>query len=457
MTKKIAIYGGSFNPPRVAHRLIVEMVAREFDEIIVIPCGPRPDKPTVNDIDPVHRATMVDMAFSGLPNVRVELFDLEMGTFTRTHNLDAMFRGGGEIWHIVGADLIKGGNEGRSFIQREWELGEEIWRELNFAVVYRQGIEMADRELPPRSRVFYEAFTGSSSETREKVFRRESVEGLVDRKINDYILRHGLYRGARISGRSQLVLSEVRPKVLFDGRNPKAEEFVRVSGLRDSSHPNLITVIGGDGFMLHAIRNHWRERLPFFGINKGTHGFLMNDPESPAVRELLSGSLSVDLDQMPLLYVEITDAGGMTKRALAFNDVWVERGTGQTAWIELEIDGVRRIPLLVADGILAATPAGSTAYAKAMGALAVPVHAPVLTLVGSNVARPNWKATQITLDSTVTWRTLDPVKRPLNGFVDGADQGPVIEMKIRRSRIAAAELATPPDRAEKIMSSQFPG
>ena len=93
MTKKIAIYGGSFNPPRPAHRLMVEMMVREFGEVIVVPCGPRPDKLTTNDIDPIHRAAMADMTFGGLPNVRVELFDLENATFTRTHKLNEMFGG----------------------------------------------------------------------------------------------------------------------------------------------------------------------------------------------------------------------------------------------------------------------------------------------------------------------------------------------------------------------------
>lgn len=456
--KKIAIYGASLNPPRPTHRWIAELMSREFDEVIVVPCGPRPDKPTVNDIDPFHRAVMVDMVFHDLPKVDVALFDLERNVFTRTHELNEIFKDRGEVWHVVGTDLVKGGKKGRSFIQREWENGAEIWNKLNFAVVRRHGAEIYDHDLPPKSKIFSASFTGSSSEVRERVFARKPVEGMVDRKIEDYIQRYGLYRGSLVGVRTKLALDEVRPMVFADDQNPKAQEFVKSSRLVNSDNPNLIIVVGGDGFMLRVIRNHWRKRLPFFGINYGTYGFLLNNTESPAVQELLSGKLNVGVNQAPLLYADITGISGTKREALAFNDVWVERDLGQTAWIGVEIDGTKRISRLEADGILAATPAGSTAFAKSAGATPdTSADSRDLTLVGLNVIRPHWKMTRVSLDSEVVWRNLDPRKRPLRCFVDGVPLGNVKEVRIRKSRIAAVELATPPDRAEKIMSSQFPG
>ena len=111
---QIALFGGSFNPPGQHHRLIAEALVRHFDEVIVVPCGPRPDKPATNDVDPVHRAALADIAFRGLPKARVELFDLELATFTRTDELDARFSADGDIWHVVGAGLIAGGARGES-------------------------------------------------------------------------------------------------------------------------------------------------------------------------------------------------------------------------------------------------------------------------------------------------------------------------------------------------------
>ena len=76
MTMKIAAFGGSFNPPGLHHRAIAEALARQFDRVDVIPCGPRPDKATVDDVDPAHRAAMAHLMFQGIPNVRVDESDL---------------------------------------------------------------------------------------------------------------------------------------------------------------------------------------------------------------------------------------------------------------------------------------------------------------------------------------------------------------------------------------------
>ena len=106
MSPTIAIFGGSFNPPGAHHRVIAEQLAAQFDELLIIPCGPRPDKPVTNDVDPVYRAAMVDMTFRGIPGVRVELFDLESRTFTRQVALEEQHRTRGEVYHVIGSDLL---------------------------------------------------------------------------------------------------------------------------------------------------------------------------------------------------------------------------------------------------------------------------------------------------------------------------------------------------------------
>src|SRR5205823_8694325 len=96
---------------------------------------------------------------------------------------------------------------------------------------------------------------------------------------------------------------------------------------------------------------------------------------------------------------------------LAFNDGWVERATGQTAWVRLQVNGEEVLPKVVADGVLVATAAGSTSYARAMGATPVPFPVPALLLVGSNVLSPDgWKPAVWGMDAEVEMTTLDPVK-----------------------------------------------
>src|SRR4029077_4867503 len=112
-----------------------------------VPCGPRPDKKHHGLVEPVYRAALNDLTFGNIDNVEVDLFHLEMATFTRTDELEARYRHLGEIWHIVGSDLVSGGGECGSFIHRRWKDGPELWGQLNFAVVSRPGSEVADVDL----------------------------------------------------------------------------------------------------------------------------------------------------------------------------------------------------------------------------------------------------------------------------------------------------------------------
>jgi len=454
MPKKIALFGGSFNPPGIHHRAIAEELTRHFDQVIVIPCGPRPDKPITNSVEPIYRATMVDMTFQGLPKVRVELFDLEGSTFTRTMALDEMFRSEGEVWHVVGTDLIAGGGQGQSFIQREWEQGVKLWKEGRFVVINRTGLPLENRDLPPNHRLIQKTFEGASSQIREQILKRRPLAGLVTDEVAAYLNRHGLYQGTRPARTAPFVLDEIRPLIVFDEDNAEAKSIAASLKFPTSGKPNLVLVVGGDGTMLRSIRKHWRLRLPFYGVNAGHLGFLLNDRPLTLVprREMT-------IHQLPLLWVEMETLTGERRTDLAFNDAWIERATGQTAWIRVEINGRERVQRLIADAALVSTAAGSASYARAMGALPLPFNTPTLLLVGSNVLRPyGWKSAALNLDATVRLTGLDPEKRPMLGYTDGFAQGIVRGMTARLSHTAAVELVFEPehDPAEKLARIQFP-
>lgn len=451
----LAIFGGSFNPPGRHHRHIAQELARHFDQVIVVPCGPRPDKPTTNDLESIHRATMVDMTFRGLAKVRVDLFDLEASTFTRTHRLDELYRSEGTPWHVVGSDLLAGGRDGASFIHRVWENGPAVWHALRFAVVDRPGFEIAEADLPPHHRRIAVAELGASTDIRSRLFHREPVDGLLTADVEAYIERHGLYRGTPAIRQGAFRLAHGRFSLVVDERNPQARELAdALAPHTNDSEPELIVVIGGDGTMLRAIRQHWRRRVPFYGLNAGHLGFLLNErsPLEGLQQELVLG-------HVPLLYVEALGADGQRQTAVAFNDTWVERATGQAAWLRVKVNGQERLPQLVADGALVATAAGSTAYARAMGAPPLPLTTPALLLVGSNVLRPDfWRPVVLPLDSSIELSTLDPDKRPLQAYIDGVPEGIVTTLRARVSNIAAVELVFSPghDHAAKLAQIQFP-
>jgi NAD kinase len=491
---RLALYGGTFNPPGEHHRLAARALAEHVDQVVVVPCGPRPDKPVTHDVPAIHRAAMVDMTFRREPRTRVELRDLEVSRFTPHCELErrlaAEGNGGREVWHAVEARWLRGGAAGQSPIQASWQEGPSLWREGRFLVLRPADEELDPRDLPPHCQVI--DLPAAPPNIRDKVFHHQPIDGLVTPEVAAYLERHRLYRGGPTPLSMQLRLDEVRALVFADPRSQEALALAEAYRRWEHPDPNVILVIGGDGTMLHAIREHWRLRLPFYGVNTGHMGFLLNDlachaehrpghsergpghsersEESQAARRealrCAQGDNSPEFARtdlvvahMPLLYVETVDAAGQWRTALAFNDAWVERETGQTAWIEVKVGGEVRLPKLVADGALVATAAGSTAYAHAMGATPVPLNSPVLTLVGSNVLRPHqWRPVVLPLGAEIELRSLDPGKRPLHGYIDGVSQGIVRSLRARVSHIAAAELLFHPrhDPAVKLARIQFP-
>lgn len=459
MPKRIAIFGGSFNPPGVHHLHIAERLARRFSQVRVVPCGPRPDKPATSLLPPVFRAALADMTFGVSAKVSVDLFDLEQNTFTRSHQLQTLFEKHGEVWHVVGADLVSGGAKGRSAIQQTWEQGRKLWRTANFAVLTRPGHSINKRDLPPHYDLIEIDETNSSTGIRERLAHGQSIAPLVTPRALEYIERYGLYRAPVPGTWAPGSLAGCTCRLQIDPRNPKAVQWAgrfKSKPSRKPADPRFILTVGGDGAMLRCIREHWRKRLPFFGINAGHLGFLMNQAD-----EFLDDEFpprDVIFRQLPMLYLEFENEQGEIRTAYGFNDAWVERATSQSAWLEVTVNKVSRIPKLVSDGALVATAAGSTAYARSMGASPLLADTPAWLLVGSNVLEPvNWKSALLSIDSTVEVRSLDPKKRPIEAYVDGQPQGTVVAMRARISRAAAAELVfrSSHDMAEKIAAIQF--
>ena len=461
MPHRIALFGGSFNPPGIHHQRIAAALSERFDTVLVVPCGPRGDKSATNLLPPVFRAAMADMAFAGMDKVEIDLFDLEQERFTRSHALGSRYASRGEVWHVVGVDLVKGGARGQSEIQRTWEKGTELWQSARFVVLKRPGHRFDPADLPPHHELIELDVPGASSDIRQRIIKGEDVSALVAPHPLAYIERYSLYRSTIPVTSARGSLEHRRCLMHVDTRNPKAVEWAdRFAGaaVTDEKQADFLTVLGGDGAMLRTIREHWRLRLPFYGVNAGHLGFLMNSARSTFACEFPPHD--VIFRQLPMLYLEIEDEHGAVRTAYGFNDAWVERSTSQSAWLEVSVNGVIRLKKLVSDGALVATAAGSTAYARSMGASPLLADTPAWLLVGSNVMEPvDWKSALLSIDSHIEMRSLDPVHRPLRAFVDGQDFGTVTRLRARISRAAAAELIfnATHDMAEKIAAIQFRG
>ena len=454
--RRIAIYASTFDPPSRFHRAEVEtLLASGFDEIVVYPTGPRPLRGEHEHAAPIHRAAIASLAFRGLANVSIDYTDLSLKSFSPPRDIEAKYSAKGEVWHVVYLGMPTKSNEAASLLQTQWDGGERHWLDSRFVILGPSNTLTDLTGLPPRHQFVQVPERPSSAELRERVYRGESIADCVEVDVDAYILRHRLFVPDSRQRRAAFCLDRHRLLIAYDDRNPKSIAVARQYIRYESSVPNMILVLGGDGTMLRAIREHWRLRVPFVGLNIGHLGFLMNET-LPADLE----SLELVSYNLPMLRVDAKRPDGETTWGLAFSDVWLERAEGQAAWLRVDIDDETRVTKVVGDGMLVSTAAGSSAYARAMGAVPVPIDTPTLTLAGSNIFQPRfWKPMILSDESLITLSSLDySGKRPLRCFIDGLPLGMMQEIAVRRSLSASVELAFTKqfDPSARLLRSLFP-
>lgn len=217
-------------------------------------------------------------------------------------------------------------------------------------------------------------------------------------------------------------------------------------------------ILGGDGFMLqslHAMLDR-RRAIPAYGVNLGTVGFLMNRNRQPE-KLLQRIAKAKRLDILPLA-MEATTQDGAVHRFQAINEVSLLRETRQTAKIEVLVDGKTRIKELVCDGVLLSTPAGSTAYNLSADGPILPLDSQLLALTPISAFRPRrWKGAILPDKSQVTFRVIEPGKRPVSAVADQRELRDVAEVRLEIARERPLTLLFDPGHAldERIVAEQF--
>jgi NAD+ kinase len=218
-----------------------------------------------------------------------------------------------------------------------------------------------------------------------------------------------------------------------------------------------VVALGGDGFLLQTLHDMLRrERLcPVFGMNRGTVGFLMNDWRIDGLRERVNRARAFTV--APLRMDAVT-VGGEKLRNPAINEVSLLRETRQTAWIEVSVNGRVVLPELVCDGVLVATPAGSTAYNLSAQGPILPLGTNLVALTPISPFRPRrWRGALIPDDLKILLRVLDPVKRPVSAVADQLEVRDVHTVEVCVDRSLALTLLFDPEHAldERITTEQF--
>ena len=217
----------------------------------------------------------------------------------------------------------------------------------------------------------------------------------------------------------------------------------------------VIVPLGGDGFMLESLHRFLSKGVRIFGMHRGSVGFLMNLYRGDGLFERLAAAQPVLLH--PLEMNAVCEQG--TKcRALAFNEVSLLRESRQAAKFRVSVDGVVRIDELMADGILVATPVGSTAYNLSAHGPIIPLGAGVLALTPISAFRPRrWRGALLPHQAKVTIDALETDKRPVSAVADFTEARDVVTVDIHENRHIAITLLF--DREfnleERVLKEQF--
>lgn len=218
---------------------------------------------------------------------------------------------------------------------------------------------------------------------------------------------------------------------------------------------DVIVVLGGDGFMLQTMHQYMARNIPFYGMNCGTVGFLLN---SYSPHHLLERIHEAKRHILRPLSMYARTVQGKNHELLAINEVSLFRQSRQAAKIRITVDHVVRISEMTADGILLSTPAGSTAYNSSAGGPILPLDANILSLTPLAPFRPrHWHGALLSHHSSVTFESLDPMKRPVNAVADFTEIRDVVSVAIHEDPKTSIKLLFDPEHnlQERIIKEQF--
>lgn len=218
---------------------------------------------------------------------------------------------------------------------------------------------------------------------------------------------------------------------------------------------DAIVALGGDGFMLETLHHYIDRQVPIYGMNRGTVGFLLNVYGEDDLMERLERAEIVRLH--PLVMRAVT-VDGRTHEALAINEVSLLRETRQAAKIRIRVDDRVRLEELICDGVLVATPAGSTAYNLSAHGPIIPMGAGVLALTSISAFRPRrWRGALLSHKAKVAFEILENEKRPVSAVADYTEIRDVVQVEVYEDRSTGLDLLFDPEHnlEERILAEQF--
>ena len=232
-------------------------------------------------------------------------------------------------------------------------------------------------------------------------------------------------------------------------------KLVDLYGNCNPADADVVVALGGDGLMLQTLHQHMRTGKPIYGMHRGTVGFLMNEFSTHDLGARLSAARETLIN--PLL-MRATDVHGAVHIHHAINEVALFRQTNQAVRLRILIDEHERMPELIADGILVATPAGSTAYNLSVQGPILPINAALLALTPISAFRPRrWRGALLPNAAYVVIEVLEGGKRPTAAAADHDEVRDVSRVEVLSDKTISMRMLFDPGHSleERILREQF--
>jgi NAD+ kinase len=240
----------------------------------------------------------------------------------------------------------------------------------------------------------------------------------------------------------------------------KKKEFLikKFNFLNYEDHKNkdfdILIAVGGDGFILHSLHKLQFLKLPIYGINCGTIGFLMNNNEENLLESIETSKETI----LYPLHMKVIDVQDICHAYVAINDVYVLRQQNQAAKIEISVNGKVRIKRMICDGALVATAAGSTAYNLSLRGPIIPFGSKTIALTAISPFRPrNWSGALLPDNSIIKFKIFDPKNRPVSASADFFEVRNVKEVEITQIKNRDFRILFDKDHSleERVIREQF--
>jgi NAD+ kinase len=218
---------------------------------------------------------------------------------------------------------------------------------------------------------------------------------------------------------------------------------------------DLIVALGGDGFMLETLHRYRDCTVPFYGMHRGSVGFMMNGYEASGLEERLARAQPVAIHPLEMI---ATDRAGQSQSAIAINEVSLVRQGRQAAKLRIAVDGTVRLEELMADGVMVATPVGSTAYNLSAHGPIIPLGADVLALTPISAFRPRrWRGALLPHQAQVRFDVIEIERRPVNAAADFTEIADVQTVTVREAAEISFTMLFDPEHnlEERVLKEQF--